>query len=345
MASRVTAPVPHPVRFALALSCGLLAGFIAVREVIQPSALARDFSQVWFAARSVLDGVNPYPLVGPGLEFDWRWPLVYPLTAAVAALPLATLAEPVASVLFAVIGGGLFAWALMQHGYGPLFGFFSLGVREATAATQWSPFLSSAFVLAPVAFFLAAKPTLGAAIFIARPSRWAVIGGVLLLIAAFQLHPTWLRDWLGAVQRYQAIGGPGDRPFRMIVTFPGGVLALLCLLRWRRPEARLVAALACVPITVYAYDSVPLMLVPHSFWQSAILVALSYLQYYLALWLTPATAGHAEAQQMAGTMLALFLYLPATLMVLRRPNEGPVPAWLETRTTRLTRRDSSSPSP
>ena len=35
-----------------------------------------------------------------------------------------------------------------------------------------------------------------------------------------------------------------------------------------------------------------------------------------------------------GPMMVLFLYLPATLMVLRRPNEGTLPVWLEERVKR-----------
>ena len=51
---------------------------------------------------------------------------------------------------------------------------------------------------------------------------------------------------------------------------------LLAILRWRRPEARLLIALACVPQSMLLYETVPLFLVPRTFRESALLVALSY---------------------------------------------------------------------
>ena len=56
----------------------------------------------------------------------------------------------------------------------------------------------------------------------------------------------------------------------------GGPLMLLALLRWRRPEARLLAALSCVPHTPELYESLYLFLVPASMWQGALLAALNY---------------------------------------------------------------------
>ena len=37
---------------------------------------------------------------------------------------------------------------------------------------------------------------------------------------------------------------------------------LLAMLRWRRPEGRLVAAMACVPQTYFSCDQLPPLLVP-----------------------------------------------------------------------------------
>ena len=290
----------------------------------------RDFGQVWFAARAILHGVNPYPLVGPGLSFDWPWPLLYPIPAALVAMPFAPFPEPVASALFATVSGALFAWALMEYGYGPLFGFFSLAVRDASAAGQWSLLMAATFAIPPVATLLIVKPTVGAAMFAARPSGWALLGGVVLCALAFLVQPSWVADWLHAVTKNAAFWAP-NRPYRMIVSFPVGIFALVCLARWRRPEARLVAALACVPMTLAAYETVPLFLVPRSFWEAALLVGLSYAQHYLALSLAPVPWTHASMTAVTGEMFVLLLYLPATVMVLRRPNTGPAPAWLEKR--------------
>lgn len=293
----------------------------------------RDFGQVWFAARSVLDGVDPYPLVGPGHRFDWPSPLVYPLPAALAALPLTPFPESTASLLFATLGGALFAWALMEFGYGPLFGFFSYAVREAAAAAQWSMLMSASLVVVPISFLLVAKPTLGAVMFLARPRRVALAGAILLGAAAFLVQPTWVGDWLQAVHRYVLQGAP-DQPYRTIVSFPLGFVPLACLARWRRPEARLLAAHVCVPLTLMAYETVPLFLVPRTFAEAATLVALSYAQHELTLALTPTPWTHGAMTAVSGQLFVLLLYVPATVMVLRRPNVGSVTRWLEERLAR-----------
>ena len=325
--------VPVRSRLLLSIVLGCVAGIMTARESARVP-VPRDFGPVWFAARSILHGVDPYPLVGPGLTFDWVSPLVYPITAAFVAIPFAPFSQPIASILFASIGGALFAWALMEYGYGPLFGFFSLAVREAAAAAQWSLLFSASLIVSPISFLLIAKPTIGAVFFLARPRRIAIVGAVMLCAAAFVVQPTWVIDWIDAVQRYVAQGAP-DRPYRTILSFPGGILPLLCLMRWRRPEARLLAAHVCVPITLMAYETVPLFLVPRTFWEAALLVGCSFAQRRLTLALTPLPWTHGRMTATSGLLFVLLLYLPATVMILRRSNTGRLPIWLERVAERL----------
>jgi hypothetical protein len=107
-------------------------------------------------------------------------------------------------------------------------------------------------------FLFVAKPTIGAAMFAARPSWWPIVGAVILCAIAFIVQPTWVMDWRDAVVRTRH-----KWLFVAPITYPGGVIVLLALLRWRRPEARLIAALASVPQTTALYEGVPLFLVPH----------------------------------------------------------------------------------
>lgn len=304
------------MRLALAVLLGVLAAWRTYHIALDPSD-PTDFGQVWFAARALLAGQDPYPLVGPAQAFDFQYRLVYPLTAAVGVIPLAPLPLPWACAVFMALGCGAFAWALMQHGYWSLAGFLGMGMVYATEEAQWSPLFAASLVLPPIGLLFAAKPTLGAAMFAARPSWWAVIGGVVLLAVAFVFQPHWLTAWRHALTS----DGPGaPAPYVAIVQLPGGVLALLALLRWRRPEARLVAALACVPQTGGLYDAVPLALVPRSGVEAVSLTALSYgVQWWLS---RTAWDGHYPAYLRAsGQAIALALYLPCVLMVLRRPNE------------------------
>lgn len=317
--------VPTRTRCWLAIVCGLIAGGVTVQSNIHQTRM-RDFAQVWYAAHAVLRHADPYALIGSGRTFPWDWPFLYPLPAAIVALPFSVLSWQLASVLFIAIGGGCFAWALMEYGYAPLFGFFGAPLHYAAETAQWSPLLSASIVIAPLAFFLVAKPTVGFAYFAARPSRWAIAGGLVLGGLALAIQPTWIHDWLGAVATNNAMWLP-YHPYQPPVLYPGGALALLALLRWRRPEARLLAVLACVPQTGALYENVPLFLIPRSFPEVATLVGLSYVQTLLTV--DRDVIFWPQAMHDSGLWSAILLFVPATIMVLRRPNEGVVPAWIE----------------
>lgn len=317
--------VPTRTRLWLALACALIGGAVTAQANPRQPHM-RDFAQVWYAARAVLHHADPYALIGRGRAFNWDWPFLYPLPAAIVAIPFTALSWQLASVLFSAIGAGCFAWALMEYGYAPLFGFFGGSMHYALETAQWSPLLSASIVLPPLAFLLLAKPTVGLAYFAARPSWWAVAGAGILGGLALAIQPTWIQEWLAAISANTAQWLP-YHPYQAPIFLPGGVLALLALLRWRRPEARLVAVLACVPQTGALYETLPLFLVPRTFPEVSLFVALSYLQ--------PILAGDAGlrywpiAEHDSARWSAVLLYLPAALMVLRRPNVGTVPAWLE----------------
>jgi hypothetical protein len=67
---------------------------------------------------------------------------------------------------------------------------------------------------------------------------------------------------------------------------------VLCFARRRRPEARLLAALVCVPITLMPYEAVPIFLIPRICWEAATLVGCSYAQHHLTFALTPVPWTH-----------------------------------------------------
>lgn len=316
-------------RLMIALLGGLLAGWATFNSYRQIPG-HHDFGQVWLLARSILVGENAYQLIIPGWD-GWCCPLTYPLPAGLVALPLAPFSEQWAAAIFVAIGGTAFAWALMEHGYGPLAGFCSAALLAAATAGQWSPLFAGAVVVPWLGILFVAKPTVGAAMFISRPSWWPIVGGVGLLAVAFLVQPAWVAEWRHALDLNATRWAP-VKPYRSIVTFPGGFLALLCLLRWRRPEARLVAALACVPLTPMPYETVPLFLVPRSGGQAALLTLASLgVQVGLDAWQRVVQPTGGQVYEMTGRTMTLVLYPLVTAMVLRRPNEGKVLAWLENR--------------
>lgn len=314
-------PVPPRRRFQISVALGLLAGLRAyLNGVLDP--LPRDFAQVWYAARAVLSGYDPYAMIGPGRAFEWNWPLFYPLPAALAVTPLAPLPAVWASTIFMCLGGGCFAWALMEHGYAPLLGFMSAAMVLAAEVVQWSPLYAAALILPPLGIVFVAKPTIGAALWFARPSRWAIVGGVLLVGGSFLIQPDWFAAWRSGFDPSRVAVASGLH-FGAPVMQPGGFVALFALARWRRPEARLIAALACVPQSLVVYETVPLFLVPRTLTESIVLVALSYVaQMGIVVTMGRTLSGHGN------WWITCLLYLPATLMVLRRPNVGTAPAWV-----------------
>jgi hypothetical protein len=82
-------------------------------------------------------------------------------------------------------------------------------------------------VIAPLGLLLVAKPTVGGAIFLTRPSRWALLGAFVFGGIAFLVQPGWVADWLDAIARDNAIWAP-TVPYRAPITFIGGPLVLLC---------------------------------------------------------------------------------------------------------------------
>jgi hypothetical protein len=108
------------------------------------------------------------------------------------------------------------------------------------------------------------------------------------------------------------------------LTLRGGPLVLLALLKWRRPEARLLAAMACVPHTLLPYETLPLFLVPQTWLEACVLLAGTT----LAVILHGVGAPYASATEWvaaSGVWTIWCVYLPCLVMVLRRPNVGGVP--------------------
>ena len=106
------------------------------------------------------------------------------------------------------------------------------------------------------------------------------------------------------------------------------LLALVC---WRRPEARRLAFMSVVPITMGAYEALPLIVVPSSRREILAFCGLTTLAYYGASQI-PESTTFLSGLSAASAYFMASLYLPALIMVIRRPNRGPVAAWVESAT-------------
>ena len=310
-------------RLLFAVGIGIVGGLLCYGNHLTPWGRPGDFGQSWFGARSIVGGINPYPLVGPGKTYESPWPLLYPATSFLVAMPVAWLPLVWATVVFAAVSSALLAYSVTETGWHrwPMFG--SAPFIFAAGSAQWSPLFTAALTIPVIAIAFAAKPTIGIGLAAAgsvRVQKYAAYGGLLLLIASMIWLPSWLPQWAENVGTATHITSPLLRT--------GGIFVLLALIRWKRPEARLILALACVPQSGAWYEALPLFLVAATRAEAMLLAVLScfgFLLYYPRMDL----GSEVQVNHDVGALIVALVYLPAVIMVLRRPNEGEVPAWLK----------------
>ena len=276
-----------------------------------------DFAQSWAAARYLVRGLNPYDLIGPDKEFVWTFPYLYPLTGAIAALPFAWLPVELADLAFFAVGTALLAWSLTRDNprNPQLWVFASLAFAFAAETVQWTPLILASALTPALGFLLAAKPTVGVAYFIAYPSKQAAIGASAFFAVSVILWPWWIPAWLAVLPAALHMTAP--------IVLPGGFVLALALLKWRRSEARLLFALACIPHTVLLYEAIPLFLVVKKKWEGAVLSALTA-ALLVVIGRDERLASLEEGAYLLARWQLWLLYLPCLAMLLARPN-----AWSE----------------
>jgi hypothetical protein len=310
-APRIALTVGRRLMVALALGCFAAAVVFAGR---QPGLYRSDLDQTWAAGRALLDGTDPYRAMSEAHRAGlYPYPFVYPAPAVLVAAPFALFPLRVAQWLWVGIGTAVLAWTLCGRGWWGLLGLCSAFYIQALLTIQWSPLLTAATGLPALGLLWAAKPTIGAALLAGWPSRAAVIGSAVLMALSFVLIPGWVSPFLAG-----SLALPHITP---LVMRPGGALLLLSLLRWRRPEARMLAVLAIVPQTSLLYEMVPLLLVPRNGRQMALIVGLSIVAGIFA-WQTDPSHKLSEAVQTLWLPSLALCYLPCLYLVLRRPNSS-----------------------
>ena len=313
-AANIHAPIDRRMRWALAIALGVLVAPIAW-HIQTIHSHPSDFAQVWYGARALVAGENPYDIVGPGRAFPWPFPLLYPLTALIPAVPFAAVPLRFANVLWVACSTAILAWGVSREGlWTPkLWVFASWSYFAAVHLAQWSPLLTAAAFLPWAGFALAAKPTLGAALFVAYPSRRALVSALAVVFASVVVFPSWPVSWIQALRGVSHMSAP------VAHLSVGGPLILLSLIKWRRPEARLLAVLACVPQTTLIYEAVPLFLVVNRWYEG---LALSILSFVVGSWpVPPQTSDYNLSLWVTGDVMVLSLYLPCVVFVLTRPNQ------------------------
>ncbi len=306
-------------RAVIALGIGVLFTVLRLQVWPSPPGEPSDFAQLWAAAGGWLAGKNPYSIVGPGRAFDWLFPLLYPFPAVLVAVPFSFVPLRVADAAFVGLSAAALAWSLTRERLGnpQLLVFASLSFTSAVLTSEWSPLLVAAALTPALGALLAAKPTIGLMLFAAFPRWRTLIFAAAAVVVSVVLLPTWPRDWLAGLHTAVHMTPP--------ILLPGGFVLALVALRWRRPEARLVAAMACVPHTPILYETVPLFLVAESLWENLALVVLTFAAGVL-IRRGGALASFDTGMAASAQWLLWLVYVPAMLMILRRPNQAPARA-------------------
>ena len=282
-----------------------------------------DFGAVWFGAQELLHHRNPYALIGHGKTFD-QWPLLYPAPALVAVIPFVTLSERIATTLFVGLSTFLLAFGATRRGWHLLPLFISEAYTSSARLGQWSILITAALFFPWISLIAIAKPQASVPILAsttdARSFKAAVLGGVLLLAISFVLYPGWPAPWMANVRAAQYM----DAPITSVI----GILIALVLIRWRRPEAWLVFAMACMPQSWGWYSTLALFTIPETFAESVVLAGAATIGGLLFTMTMPANATMPEFMDWLERLVLVTIYLPVTIMILRRPNEGLGVAWM-----------------
>jgi hypothetical protein len=271
-----------------------------------------DFDQLWQSARALLAGQDPYAVIGPGDPARFQYPLFYPLTAALVAVPFTPLSFQLARLVFAAVAGGVLGYAFGKHRPWLWPTFFGVPFMLAARNVQLSPLLTAAILLPWLGWLAAAKPNFGLVMLAGSGSRRAILillsGSGALLVLSLALRPDWPWEWRAAL-------ATADH-FRPLILRPGGVIMLMALLRWWDPDARLLLALALVPQTGLFYDALPACLVARTRMQAA---AIAFCTQIAGVYATTLRAPEfAEASWKTGTLVLWGALVPPLVVVLRR---------------------------
>ena len=293
----------------VALAIGLAAFLLSELHAALPRPGLSDFIDPWLGARAVIAGKNPYTVVR-ALHPDVA--LFYPLPALLLILPLGWRSLVHAQSIFAGVGMGALAYAGWDR-KPLLIGCVSAGALASVTWGQWSLILTASALIPMLGFLWAAKPSVGLALAAGYLNKPAIIGSLILTAISFLVWPGWFAAWLPGLHQSGHFAP---------VTRPGGFLLLAALLRWRRPEGRMLAAYACIPQITMLYDTVPLILIPSTRPEAYLLAILTQAAGVVIFW-RRTNLPLIEENTHQWPVLLLLVYLPALIMVMRRPNVSP----------------------
>jgi hypothetical protein len=238
--------------------------------------------------------------------------MAYPAPAMVSAIPLSFLPEHAATLIFVGVSAALLGYGIASTGWFRWPIFLTGAFIDCALAAQWTPLLTAMLCIPALAWLVAVKPPFALPLVAYSTTRRTILlalaGGVALTAISFILRPTWVGEWRASLANWS-------------VTFPirhfGGFLVLLALLRWKRPEARLLVGMSLMPQTFFWYDTLPLFLIPASLRESMVLAFTSSLAFAVQIGMLQVMT---MTGRLGGALIIFSTYVPCLWMVLRRPN-------------------------
>ena len=307
-------------RLGVASAIGLgVAALYLLYAAMHPGAGAGDFDFPLRAARLLLVRRDPYVEMVPGVP-GAAGAFLYPLPTGLIAIPFIGLSPAVAAATFIGLSSAVLAFALSRVGWWRLLALMSPSFLLAFSVANWPPLVMATALLPGLGWLAIAKPNIGLVAFAYRPRWSSVVGAIVMASIALILVPRWPIEWLSHVGRQEI-------PHTPTFMWPLAAVGFAGLLRWRTPEGRALLAFTLVPVSAFPYDHLMLWLIPRSFREALLLT--------WAAWLTaPAVLGFNAAPSRTALLLiqgalALGTVVPATVLVLRHPNVGPAPRWVE----------------
>ena len=279
-----------------------------------------DFDQLWAGARALIEGQNPYDVVranAPGPMGPFGYNLFYPLPTLLAVLPFAWLPIVAARALFCAVSFGLLSYLLTRRHWYALAGLASGAGLQTLTLAQWSALTAAAVLMPALSIVSAVKPNTHIAVVASyqrvRTVAVSLATGAILFGVAFAVRPSWVGEWMGAINR--------DANFRPIGFQVLGWPLLLAVLRWRRSAARWLLATCLLPGTPMVYSALPLFAYRWNFRTTLILALLSHVAMWPPLLLSPSAGGFASYLAVSRPALVVLLIVPTILFLLREPNE------------------------
>ena len=327
-------------RLLIAIAVGIVTAIVSALRIRRVFAFTQigDLTPIFVGAQAVISGAEPYSAVAARTDLSLHL-LFYPLPASLLILPLAWLPMQVAAILFAALGAAWLAYATTRYGWWPLWLLASAGFWQSVISAQWSPLLLAAALAGPAAgLAIAAKPTMALPLLAMQTRRRAILGalgvGTAIVLASLVIDPHWPLNYYRTVRDSPVHGEYVSPAFTLL-----GLPLWLALLRWRDWRGRLLLGMAITPLNGYSYSHLPLMLVARNRFQMALLGLASWIAFFATIRVTFALSLVSPTSLVLVThhiehIAVLGYCLPALVLLLQHPNEGPAPEWLEGRLTR-----------